>query len=143
METKSTTALEVITPGSTWRFHQKALTLVHQDTGYDVDLETCRTCPELADWIFQVTNKNWVSTEDLGFLIRDLNTLLGPQGSLCSCGKEKGPIDVHKVLEHRKRYWPSRDPFTPKWNDATSKGGGGFRLISGYDFSKAYDPTIN
>ena len=78
-----------LTPGSPWRFDANALTLTYRDDSYQVDLETCRTSAELADWIFQVAAKAWISAKDVRYLLDDLDALLSPQRTLCSGGKEK------------------------------------------------------
>ena len=100
-----------VTPGSPWRFDANALTLTYRDNSYQVDLETCRTSAEPTDWIFAVAGKGWISTEDIGFLVQDLEALLMPLGTLCSLGKEKGPIDVeHVIAENMKRSYDRTPP---------------------------------
>ncbi len=112
-----------ITPGSPWRFSANALTLTYWDHSYYIDLETCRTSAELADWIFQVAAKEWVSAKDVRYLLDDLDALLSPQRTLCSGGKEKGPIDVeHVIAENMKRLHDRTPPkvlppdrMSPRW----------------------------
>ena len=81
-----------------WTFKEELLVLEH-DNGYQVDLEELTTSAELADWIFQIAEKAWCSDTDLGIFVRMLNEILCPQGTLCSQGKEQGPIDVATVVK--------------------------------------------
>ncbi len=97
------------TPGSPWAFDAAGRTLTHKATGYYVDLDTCRTSAEMLDWIFQVAGKAGISTEDLGYLVRDLDALLTPQRTLCSWGTTKGPIDVKAVLNKNRWLWLPRN----------------------------------
>lgn len=68
----------------------KNLTLTHQDRGsYELDLEKMATSAEVLDTIFQVSNKLWCSPKDAGDLLDALRDTINPQGTLCSCGRNK------------------------------------------------------
>jgi hypothetical protein len=73
-----------------WIFNANNLTLVQsENTWYEIDLETITDSAEMLDWIFQMAQKSWVSTEDLGNLIRGFEDLFSPQANLCSGGRNK------------------------------------------------------
>ncbi len=65
---------------------------------YEVDLERCRTSAEVLDWIFQVAGKTWCTDKILGGLIHMLDKILHPQATLCSFGRERGPINAAALL---------------------------------------------
>ena len=72
-----------------WRFDARLLTITHEDTGYEIDLEELTTSARLLDCIFQTRNKTWCSCEDAGALLAALQELLDPQANLCSWGVDK------------------------------------------------------
>ena len=86
-----------------WRFIADARVLeLHDAEGrwfYEVDLERCRTSAEVLDWIIQVSQKTWATDARLAGLVRALDEILNPQATLCSFGKERGPIDVPATLK--------------------------------------------
>jgi hypothetical protein len=53
---------------------------------YEIDRDSCVTCDGLLDWVFNVANKPWCSNEDLGQLIRLMDEVIDPQGTMCSFG---------------------------------------------------------
>ncbi len=87
---------------SPWRFNRKTQTLQlfgpRGNRRYCVGLRSCRTSAGVLDWIMQIAKKPWADDPILAGLVRDMNRLLNPQANLCSCGIEKGPINVAKVL---------------------------------------------
>ncbi len=91
------------TPGSPWRFNPRDLTLSYElpHERYYVKLKECDTSAGMLDWIMQVAGKYWATDEVVASLVRDLNRLLNPQGNLCSCGEERGPINVREVIMQR------------------------------------------
>jgi hypothetical protein len=90
--------------GELWRFDRKFLTLTGPEpAGYEIDLERFNTCASLLDIVMQVAKKTWATNEVLGSLVRSLDVLLDPQAVLCSCGHDKGPIDVRRVIERSLR----------------------------------------
>ncbi len=95
-------------PHFRWVFEPRNLVLYLGDpaTGawcYYVDLERCTTSAEVCDWIFQIAKKLWASDDVLAELIHALDDVLVPQGTLCSCGTERGPLDVRRFLRDRGR----------------------------------------
>jgi hypothetical protein len=51
---------------------------------YEIDLVRCLTSAQVTDWIFQITGKAWADDRTLAGLIRALDDILHPQGTLCS-----------------------------------------------------------
>ena len=92
-----------VTPSSPWRFNSRSLTLsyVAPQERYYVKLKECATSAGMLDWIMQVAGKYWATDEVVASLVRELNRLLNPQGNLCSCGEERGPINVRNVIKQR------------------------------------------
>jgi hypothetical protein len=72
----------------------------HRSGFYEIDLEDMRTSAETLDWIFQVAMKSWATPDIVASLITAIDELIAPQANLCSCGVERGPIDVWDVV-HR------------------------------------------
>ncbi len=92
-----------------WQLNKRTLDLsikwpdIRKGPGrYDVDLKQCTTSAEVLDWIMQVEEKRWATDQVLAQLLRELDRILQPQRTLCSEGKEKGPIDIKKVLKENK-----------------------------------------
>jgi len=53
---------------------------------YEIELDRMTSRAEMLDTIFQVANKNWITSEAIGDLVRALDDLLDPQAHLCSGG---------------------------------------------------------
>src|SRR5262249_11814634 len=78
-----------------WTYDPERLVVTYRVTTsyvYEVDLEQCTTSAEMLDWIFQVAKKTWARGEVVRDLVKILNKLLRPQGTLCSFGVESGPL---------------------------------------------------
>ena len=74
-----------------WIYDAAAKVLNHQACpGYDVDLERMTTSAATLDLILQTTAKTWVSRQDAGDLIEAIRTIVNPQVTLCSWGRECG-----------------------------------------------------
>src|SRR5690606_4151805 len=89
-----------------WKFKKSTLelTIDKEEAGkgqvrYAIDLEKCTTSAEVLDWIMQVVGKNWGTDQVIASLIRALQYYLRPQETLCSLGKEQGPLNVKKVIQ--------------------------------------------
>jgi len=76
---------------SGWRYVPSNLTLqfepetvgVHPNLRYEVDLERCDDAFEIMDWIIQVSQKDWMPEEQIGYLVKALDELAdGLQGAL-------------------------------------------------------------
>jgi hypothetical protein len=67
-----------------WEVVRSNLTLRHQVTGYEVDLERMETPQAVLDWICQVSNKAWISKEGLGEFVLLVDFFAKPQESMVS-----------------------------------------------------------
>ena len=74
-----------------WHLDAKTLTLVLDSEGhhYEIPLGTMTDSAHMLDWIFQLSNKSWVTNEIRGDLLRALHDLFHPQASLCGEGHDK------------------------------------------------------
>jgi hypothetical protein len=91
-------------PGFRWYLNRRLVALYFGDPAsgcwaYEIDLERCRTSAEVLDWIVQVSSKSWASDATVGELVRALADVLDPQATLCSFGRERGPLDVRGLLD--------------------------------------------
>jgi hypothetical protein len=74
-----------------WIYDQAAKVLKHQTRpDYEVDIERMTTSAAILDLIRQATAKTWVSRQDAGDLIEAIRTIVNPQATLCSWGRECG-----------------------------------------------------
>jgi hypothetical protein len=80
-----------IRPDSEWQYDVERLVLVHNETGYEVDLERMRSSAEMLDWIFQIRPKRWVTSKTMADLLEALEILLEPQAHYCGCGRNLRP----------------------------------------------------
>jgi hypothetical protein len=125
-----------------WVYHPKTL-LVRYRKGareYEVDLEQCLTPAEMLDWIFQFASKRWVTRESVGDLVTILKLLLHPQATLCSYGKERGPLPdgdgLRNAIAKRlgtKRSWGLEARFKPKHSAFTFTMG---RVLSAWNMNR-------
>lgn len=74
-----------------WQLNSRTYVLVTRSPGYayELDLELCLTSAQTLDWICQVAGKTWATDAVLAGLIRALDDVLQPQGTLCSSGRAK------------------------------------------------------
>jgi hypothetical protein len=56
---------------------------------YSVSLNGITSNAEMNDWIFQLVNKLWVATDDLGNLVLAFQDIFSPQATLCGMGQDK------------------------------------------------------
>jgi len=83
------------TPGVV--FHPENLTIIVQGEwcDYELDLERANTPSELLDWIFQITQKTWMTPELTYQFLRALNEACravfrdGIQGTYCPWGSSR------------------------------------------------------
>ena len=80
-----------------WRLRE-GWVLEYDRGQYAFGLGRLTTSAELCDLIFQLRGKTWMNPIDLFDLLDALDWLLGPQGTLCSSGQERGPIDPIAML---------------------------------------------
>ncbi len=76
-----------------WRLDEKAGVLAIYDERvrwlYEVDLDRCRTCAQVLDWIYQLQGKPWLSDGDLRDFLKALDDVLGPiQANYCPGGRD-------------------------------------------------------
>ena len=57
---------------------------------YWIDLDSMQTSAQCLDWIFQASQKAWMTNEDRGNLLLAISELIRPQSTLCSWGIERG-----------------------------------------------------
>ena len=62
-----------------WEYKKNSLTLDFRGSEgqYEVDLEQCNTSSGILDWILQISQKQWITLEDIGNLVRALDELAG------------------------------------------------------------------
>jgi hypothetical protein len=85
-----------------WRWDRERASLRklrQNDVFYTVPLFDMQTSADMLDWIFQLRQKTWVSDAEMGAIVFALDELLQPQAHLCTSGKERGPVDVCRILE--------------------------------------------
>lgn len=73
--------------GCHWTFNVEQRVLVHNATGYEIDLDRMSSTAEVLDWICQVAKKRWCSHEGVGELVSMLMLILNPQDGMCSWGQ--------------------------------------------------------
>jgi len=75
-----------------WRLDAKVRVLAFYENGrwlYEVDLDRCRTCAELLDWIYQLHGKRWLSDRDLRDFLNAVDDVVdGVQAKYCSFGND-------------------------------------------------------
>ncbi len=70
--------------------YRRNRSLVHRETGYDVDLDLCESSAAVLDWLFQVLGKSWCTGKTIRDLMIHLRVRVDPQATLCSWGGERG-----------------------------------------------------
>jgi len=88
-----------------WKYDPKDHTLEHQRTGYWIALSDVTTSAHMLDWIFQLHGKTWGREDQTVLHLLDaFNDLFHPQATLCSWGKEKGPIKATETIDGLIRF---------------------------------------
>lgn len=85
-----------------WQYDAKWMVLTFLPEDYEIDLEECTTSAQLLDWIFQISNKTWMTEKDRSDMLLALNDLLRPQANLCSFGQNL-KFDAKKHLKSLAR----------------------------------------
>lgn len=82
-----------------WKYDAKTLVLVYRanTNEYPIDLERCVTASSVLDWIGQLNEKTWASTECMGHLARALDDLLDLRSNIVHLPLEK-TFDVREYL---------------------------------------------
>jgi hypothetical protein len=85
-----------------WRLEGLALSYPAYpgDACYPIDVERFTTSAEMLDMIMQVAKKPWADDECLAGLVRALNDILQPQGTLCSFGRDRKltPAKIRRLV---------------------------------------------
>jgi hypothetical protein len=89
-----------------WRL--EGLELVYPAYGsnvYPIDLERFTSSAKMLDTVMQVAGKTWATNDCVAGLVRALDYLLQPQGTLCSCGQDKKltTAQIRKCVQNSKR----------------------------------------
>jgi hypothetical protein len=63
--------------------------LVYRRDEYEVDLITCTSSAEVLDWVAQVAQKDWATTDCVGGLCRAFDDIFNLQSTLCGCGHDR------------------------------------------------------
>ncbi len=100
-----------ITSSSPWRYVPDQVALHHLKSNLHLWLGRCDTNAGVLDMLTYAESKvreRWLSTEDLGYLLHDIVALLNPFETLCSWGKDLGPItDLRQVIENNRKEPPA------------------------------------
>ncbi len=86
-----------------WQYDPDALTLTHRKSKYEIDLEDINSAAEMLDMIVQISQKLWAGADTVAELVWAFDIILHPQETLCSGGRERGPIDVRRVVQSSRR----------------------------------------
>jgi hypothetical protein len=71
---------------------------------YGIDLDRCNNSSQILDWIAQLSQKQWLSNEDLGHLVRAFDEIFNTlQSHVCGCGKDKKVNGPKIVKENYKK----------------------------------------
>lgn len=83
-----TCATPQVTRWGPWIYDPELNVIFHDSKwrSYHIDLDRMPDSAAVLDWIFQVTNKRWVSISDAGHLIEALRDTINPQATLCPFG---------------------------------------------------------
>lgn len=79
-----------------WRLDGGCL-VPEQAPDYYVDLRRITDSAKALDWIVQLSKKSWVTEEDLGFLVKALDYILGFQQRYCGGGVGHD-VDTEKLI---------------------------------------------
>lgn len=71
----------------------------HEPSGYWIGFNRLNTCAEIMDWLFQLRQKTWFSSQDASDFLTLIDDVLHPQATLCSFGQDHGKIDAPKIFK--------------------------------------------
>lgn len=74
------------------------ITIPNTALTYQVRLEECETSAQQLDWIFQLAEKTWITSTDIGDLVKALRDTFGR--GVASMGKDH-PIDAREIINRR------------------------------------------
>ena len=73
-----------------------------EDPPFHVELESITTTGQMLDSIFEVSQKSWVTREDVGNLVDALDALFDPRQNFCPGGASRA-INATEFLRQRVR----------------------------------------
>jgi len=77
-----------------WIYNEHYFFLYHKETNYEVDIERIITTENIIDWLRQINDKQWASTDDIGNLFRAIHDIFDAKINPL-------PEDVKKYLRQR------------------------------------------
>ena len=85
-----------------WQLDKTSWTLLHtrDDHPFQVELGSINTTGQMLDSIFEVSQKSWVTREDVGHLVGALDDLFDPGQNLCPGGATR-TINSQDLLQRR------------------------------------------
>jgi hypothetical protein len=96
-----------------WRFDKEENSLIiskslcpgeEEKDLYVLDLRRCNSSAAVLDWIVQISQKLWITREDIGYMVEALDDILSLQSNFCGSEFEHsdGKSDYAKrILENR------------------------------------------
>ena len=95
-----------------WTLDPARAVLFHSEVpSYEVDLECMATCAAALNWIARLSEKRWVTPEDLGHLVLAMDAILGFQGRYCGDGHDMtretpvGEDEAHELASGIGKRW--------------------------------------
>lgn len=90
--------MPLVTKFGNWSLEKDTLCLAYGDPYYQIRLDEMRNPAEILDWIFQLEEKTWISSEDIGDLVSAIVYYFGR--GVCGHGYNN-TIDAREILEKR------------------------------------------
>ena len=99
-----------------WRFDRKENLLIinkcicpgeEEKDLYNVPLERCNSSAAILDWIIQISQKLWITREDIGYLVEALDDIFTLQSNFCGSEYEHSdgkPDYAKRILKDSFRY---------------------------------------
>lgn len=96
-----------------WRFEKEEHSLIisksispgeEEKDLHAVDLERCNSSAAILDWIAQISQKLWITREDIGYLVEALDDIFSLQSNFCGSEFEHAdgkPDYAKRILENR------------------------------------------
>jgi hypothetical protein len=85
-----------------WQLERSSWTLLHtrDDHRFQVELGNINTTGQMLDSIFEVSQKSWVTREDVGHLVAALDEIFDPRQNFCPGGATRA-IKARELLRER------------------------------------------
>lgn len=71
----------------------------HEPSGYWIGFNRLNTCAEIMDWLFQLRQKTWFTSQDASDFLTLIDDVLHPQATLCSFGQDRGKVDATRMFK--------------------------------------------